>query len=330
MKDESPGPSTPDGNEDGQANVQGQANVSGQANVGLEASIASELSGCSTGLTDAQLADSILLAYDADASIHELIACGGLTVRVAIGLITGVVSLVLDDEEAMPAGLRFEGEGVYVSQSRLGDSSMTMQVRLYEKVGEEYVLAEEDLFDADNYLTGVEVDADASASVDFDIKDPLGTSVDADASVVITYDGAGPWVKLLGLGDPPPNPIELGDVAEIDPDFSNIYVETEIDVHDVRGDTDVHLVMKTDRVALVDLFDDGNLDYQIVTLEASNSELRQTLTMNSWEVAFADHAQLDGAVTFSVEAEAQGSLSYDASLTYENAAYGAVGLSCPE
>jgi hypothetical protein len=296
----------------------------------VEASIASELSACRGSLTDTQLADSILLAYDADASIHELIACGGLTIRVAVGLVTGVVGMVIDDEDAMPAGLRFEGGGVYVSESSLGQSSMRMQIRLYERVGEEYVLAEENLFDARNYLVGVEVDADASASVDFDIDDPLDTSVDADASVVISYEEAGPWAKLLGLGDPPPNPIEVSDVAAIDPDFSNIYVETEIEVHDVKGGSDVRLGVKTERVALVDLFGAGILDYQIVSLEASNGELRQTLEMHDWQVTYAEHGVLNGTVSFSVESSARVSVDYDATLTYEDAAYGAVSLGCPE
>jgi hypothetical protein len=298
--------------------------------VGTEAHLVASLAGCSEGLSDEKLATSLLLAYDVDASVHELIACGGLTIQVAIGLVTGVVAMVVDDEEVMPGGLSFEGEGVYVSSSQLGESSMTMRVRLYERIGDEYILAGANLFDKNSYLTGVSVEAEGSASVDFDIDDPLDTNVDADASVVISYDEAGPWAKLLGLGDPPPNPIELGDITELDPDFSNIYIETEVEIHDVKGGSDIRVTFATERVGLVDLFDNGNLDYEVVSLVASNAELRQEMTLNAWDIAFVRHGELSGSTSLSVSSSARVGLDYEAVLTYENTAFGEVSFACPE
>lgn len=313
---------------DGEASAQVQTTATLAAEYGVEAKAITSLEACANSHTEADLAASAKLAYDTDASIHELIACGGLTIRVAIGLVTGVVSLVLDDEDAMPSGLSYEGEGAYVSESSLGDSSMEMRVRLYEAEGEEFILVEDNLFDAKNYLTGVSVDADASADVDFDIGDPLDTSVSADASVHIEYEEAGPWAKLLGLGDPPPNPIQLGDVAEINPDFSDIYIQSEIDVRDVRGDSVVHFVVNTQMMGLVEMFTTGGLTYEIDSLEASNENLGQTLVMDAWEVDFGEHNHLNGDVSFTVEAEAEASVGYEATLAYRDAAYGDVELSC--
>lgn len=304
--------------------------IPGDDGTGTEAAIVASLAGCSEGLSNEKLTSSLLLAYDADGSVHELIACGGLTIQVAVGLITGVVSMIVDDEDATPEGLSFEGEGVYVSRSELGASTMTMSVRLYERVGSEYVLAQANLFDVDSYLTGVSVEAEGSASVDFDITDPLDTSVDADASVVISYEEAGPWAKLLGLGDPPPNPIEVSDLAELDPDFSNIYIETEIELHDVKGGSDIEMVFTTERVGLLDLFDHGSLDYELVSMKASNAELRQTMTLNDWGVAFVQHGQLSGSASFNVSSRARLGLDYDAVLTYENSAYATVSFACAE
>jgi hypothetical protein len=207
---------------------------------------------------------------------------------------------------------------------------MTMQVRLYEQVDGEYVLVEQDLFDRNNYLTGISVEADASGSVDFDIKNPLDTKVSADASVAIAYDEAGPWAKLLGLGDPPPNPIQVSDVADIRPDFGNIYVEMEVEIHDIKGDSDIQLTVKTPRVRLVDFFDGGALDYEVVGFVATNAVLRQKLTLNSWNVSFVEHATLDGAVDVSVESRARVGVSYEASMAYDHSAFAEVALSCAE
>jgi hypothetical protein len=197
-------------------------------------------------------------------------------------------------------------------------------------VGDEYVLVEEDLFDRENYLTGISVEADASGSVDFDIDNPLDTNVSADASLAISYDEAGPWAKLLGLGDPPPNPIEVDDVADIDPDFGSIYVEAEVEIHDIKGDSDIQFTVKTPLVRLVDFFDGDGLDYEVIGFEASNAVLRQTLTMNSWNVSFVGHATLDGAVDVRIQSPARKAVSYDASIAYDHSAFAAIDVACAE
>jgi hypothetical protein len=300
------------------------------ASLGVEASAVASLEACGTGHSQAELAASAKLAYDADASIHELIACGGLTVRIAVGLVTGVVGLVLEDEAALPGGLRFEGEGVYSSQSQLGDSSMRMEVRLYEKVGEEYVFVEANLFSAASYLTGVEVQADASADVDIDLGNPLGSSVDADASVTISYEEAGPWAKLLGLGNPPPNPVEVTALANIKPNFNNIYMQVSVEVEDVKGDSTIHWLVNTPQLGVTSVFSSGALDYEVVEIEASNPTLEQSLRLESWGLAFGQGHNLNGEVKLAVEASASAGVSYDAVLSYEDAAYATISLACAE
>lgn len=304
------------------------ASSDGQVDLDAQASAFAELSACREGLTDAELGASLLLAYDLDASVHELIACGGLTVQIAIGLVTGVVGMVVDDDDVMPAGLQFQGQGVYLSRSSLGASTMDMRVRLYERSGEDYVLVEEDLFERDNYLTHVRVEAGASADVEFDIRNPLDTTVSGDASLALHYEQAGPWAKLLGLGDPPPNPIEVTDVTDIDPDFGSIYLETEVDIHDVKGDSDIQLTVKTPLVRLVDLFDGGALAYEVTGLTASNADLRQTLTLESWDVRFVEHATLTGSTQVRVESPARRAASYGATLAYDHSAFAAIDFRC--
>lgn len=323
-------PSTPSTPNTPSAPTTAQTVGSADGSIDVAADAYAELDACRAGLSDADIAQSLMLAYDADTSIHELIGCGGLTVQVAIGLITGVVGMIVDDDDVMPAGLKFKGNGVYESHSTPGESSMAMTVRLYERVGDEDVLVEDDLFDRDNYLTGINVDANASGSVSFDINDPLGSKVSGDASVAIAYDEAGPWAKLLGLGDPPPNPIEVSDVADIHPDFGNIYVETEVEIHDVKGDSDIQLTVDTPRVRLVDFFDGGALDYQVVDFAATNAVLQQRLTMKRWNVSFVEHATLDGALDVSVQSSANTRVNYDASIAYDHSAYAAIDLACPE
>lgn len=308
----------------------GAVNVEGNVEGNVEASAYAELDACRNRLTDAEMAASLMLAYDADASVHELIACGGLSVQIAIGLVTGVVGMIVDDDDIMPSGLEFQGGGVYQSESTLGASTMNMKVRLYERVGDEYVLVEEDLFDRNNYLTGIRVEAEAGGSVDFDIDIPLDTSVSADASLVIAYDEAGAWAKLLGLGDPPPNPIEVTDVADIDPDFGSIYMETEVEIHDVKGDSNIALTVTTPRVRVLDLFDGGTLDYEVVGFEASNAVLRQELTTSGWQVSFVEHATLAGAIDVTVESRARKTVSYDARLAYDNSSFAVIDFACAE
>ncbi len=313
--------------QDGADGAQLRANSSGNANVDVDVTASTQLNlnSCTAGFTDREVAEHTELAFDLEASMHEMVACGGLTVSMSAALITGVIGMVFDPSGAIiPSGLRYEGAGVYHTGGGLG-SSVSMDIRLYERVDGEFHLVEADLFDADSYLVGVDVDADASAGIDFDITDPLGTKVNASAKLEATYESAGPWAKLLGLGNPPPNPLHLTDLADIDPDFGGIYIESDVSVTDTQGNTDIEFRLRTGKQSLNEVFGSGSIGFELIELHASNGSLDQTLTVSDFAVGFAGGNRLDGNVTFEVEGDA---MAYAGALTYEEAAFADVTLSC--
>ncbi len=297
------------------------------ANVNASADVSTELNliTCAQGLSDAEIASAAQIAFDLDQSMHELVACGGMTVSISAALITGVIGMVFDpDGDLIPSGLTYEGEGLYHTDGGLG-SSVSMDVRLYELVDGEFVLVEADLFDPKSYLVGVEVNADADADIDFDITNPLDTKVSADATLEATYESAGPWAKILGLGDPPANPIHISDLAALDPDFGDIYIESDVRVSDVHGETEITFEVQTGKQALTEVFSSGGVSFDVVSLSGENVSLGQTLQADEFAIEFVGGNQLDGHVSFSVQADA---MAYVGVLQYDGAAFADVALDC--
>jgi hypothetical protein len=302
-----------------------RAGANANANANAEASTQLNLSSCTSGFTDAEVAAQTQLAFDLESSMHEMVACGGITVSVATSLITGVIGMVFDPSGSIiPSGLRYEGEGMYHSDGGLG-SSVSMDIRIFERVDGEFLPIEADLFDARSYLVGVDVEADASAGIDFDIKNPLDTKVNASATLEASYESAGPWAKLLGLGDPPPNPLHLSDLSDLDPDFGGIYLESDVSVTDVQGDTEIEFKLQTGKQSLNDLFGSGSLGFELVSLRASNGGLSQTLSVSDFAIQFSGGNRLNGKVSFEVEGDA---MAYAGSLDYEESAFADVTLGC--
>ena len=312
-----------------QGEAEGSVDVEAQANFvcnGCPEGSVVDFGACGSNRSSAELNSRLQLALDTEHSIHELISCGGLTVQVAFELVSGLVSMVVDpDGELLPKGLEYQGEGLYLSEGS-STGSMRMQVWLFEESDGELTLIEDDLFDRSTYLVGAKTELVGGADVDIDPSDPFSSSVSADAKLQVRYEEAGRWVKLTGLGDPPPNPlvISVDMLSKLKPRLGSIRLQSEVEVEDVRGDSVIRYHVKTPVMKLEEMVSFSLVEFELIELSAKNETLGQEFSLSAWDLAYSGGHNLDGSMEFSVSGE----LAYQGSVSYENSSTGSLEVSC--
>jgi len=299
------------------------SSTTGSAGAGGQAlDLPEQVSACSADLNESSVEANLELVGSLDNSVHELVACGGLTVRVVGTLVQGIIEMIAsNDDDITPDGLMFEGNGTYRSGATDPNQDTDMLIRFYDNEAGTPVLIEEDIFLASTYLVG----ASAESMVVVDQGNPLNSRV----VIEISYSAVGPRVGMLGFGDTPANPIviEGSELDNLSPNLGDIIMETAVTVVDDRGDSVVNYDVETGPDPILDIFDTSRVNYRILSIDGSNSATNQTLELaeNGWQIEFAGGNQLDGTIDFLVSG---GDFDYTGVFTYESTAYADIALAC--
>lgn len=268
-----------------------------------------QLEGCAPAGADIDA--HVQISLDFQQSMHELVVCGGLTIKVSVAASEALYQLIFASAvNALPPEFSYQGDGLY----RTGDASTDMGLGFvfgadYE-VGGRGELITENLFVLDSYLVNAQATADATG-------------------VTITYDAPGPLVELLGLGASPQNPLVLtsADALTISTELNKIKVRGTVRVDDDREGTDVAYDVDLSPSPIVNLLlPFGQLDFDVVDASASRGALSQQLDVSSWGVHYTDGLGLEGTVAFAVGG---GEFDYVGALEYTSGGYGDLRLECP-
>ena len=289
---------------------------------GAPVSLEDQVSDCSGSLEVSEVAGNLELVGSFDQSVHELVACGGITVRVVGVLVQGVIEMIVDnDDDITPDGLVFEGEGTYRSVASDPNQDTNMLLKFYDKSSGEALPIPDDVFLASTYLVG----ARAETVLEVDEDNPLNST----AYLEIEFDAVGPQVELLGFGPEPPNPIriESSELDELSLDLDDVVLATAVSVVDERRDATVIYDVETGPDQVLDIFDGSRLDYRILDVSGTNEVQGQDLTLaeNGWQIEFGGGNTLIGSIEFSVQG---GAFDYDGTFTYDSTSYADIQLTC--
>lgn len=274
------------------------------------------LEGCRGGASDEMVADQTAIVGDFRDSMHELVICGGLTVRISAAVIEALVTLIVEQvASAMPEEFTYMGVGVY----RTGNVDTGTDMQLTFAYGDDYVVGkkgesiEHDLFVLESYLVGATAELDVQAQV-----------------VRISYDSPGPLVELMGLGAQPANPIEVGlaDTAKLTGELRKLLIAGPVVVDDARTVATVAYDVNIGPSPVASLVGvGGSLAYALVDAGAERATPAQTLDVTEFAMSFTDQGQqLDGYVRFTARG---GLFDFDGAIDYAAGGDGVVGLVCP-
>ena len=287
------------------------------------------LSECSEGLAEAEVDDNLQLIYATDESLHELVACGQLTVDISIALYSGLIEMVLEGDSKQPGGLEYQGGGQYLTRTDEGHRIMDMLVSLFEESGGELQAIEYDVFDRESYLVGVSSRIEGEdVDVALDLDNPLASDVDVQGTLIVEFEATGPLVHLLGLGDDLESPLvfELKDLDDIEPRLSDLRIRANVDLEDARDGDLVAYDVVTPDMNLVEVATAANVGYDVNDISGTGETLGQELQLlnDGWDVEFVD-GNLDGTADFRVTG---GDFDYTAGFTYRDSKYADVVLAC--
>ncbi len=287
------------------------------------------LSECTGGLSQAEIDANTKLIYSTDESLHELVACGQLTVDISVALYTGLIEMVLKGDSKEPGGLEYQGEGQYLTQSDEDDREMDMLVSLFEEKDGDLQPIEHDLFERESYLVGVKSRIEGeNVDVDIDFDDLLGSDVDVEGTLMVEFEATGPLVDLLGLGEDLESPLEfeLKDLADLKPKLGDARIRANVDLRDDREGDVIAYDVTTPDMDLVEVAKAAGVDYEINDITGSGETKDQALSSygDGWDVGFVD-GNLDGTANFRVTG---GDFDYTAKFTYEESKYADVVLEC--
>ena len=264
---------------------------------------ADNLADCSGDADNEQVLDTILISEEYGDSLHEMIACGNLTLLLAGRIIAGVIEAIqAGSQGATPDGWSFDG-GVYTTEA----TGVVMTLELFRD-GQRL---EQNVFLVESFLVG------ASASLQ------------GDGSVEIEFESTGPLVELLGFGDAPESPltVSLNDLNGVGVELGKLELATKIVVDDTQGETSVvHYELDSERQTISDILESGGIVYSLVEADATREDLEQDLTVREWEIDFVDHGVLDGYSLFDVTGD---HFTYTGRISFDHSAIPERELECP-
>lgn len=253
---------------------------------------------------------------DTEASVHELVTCGGMMIRLAGSLRLALLATnddLLNDEARELIGPYLESMGAYTSREfeHRADGSWAMPagqspqswfvVRFYDP--NDAAVLTEDVFELDTYLQGVHVQS--SHDLDEMLLDPTMKN-----EFTFTWDTMGPLGHLLNDGKPLEEPftlrLSLWDLAaSTDPSdmgpFASVFdVEMGADIQmvDPRGATMVTYDADTSPTPVAVLAGSGRVDYDVHGLTGKRDDL--ALVGNAEQLRFAS-VGLAGKIEYTVE-----------------------------
>ncbi|HCH66776.1 MAG TPA: hypothetical protein DFR83_28495, partial [Deltaproteobacteria bacterium] len=259
---------------------------------------------CTEGLSTREVNDHLAMVFDLEQSYHELVACGGLVVSLAVAVIEVVVSLAEDPSGGLPWGLSREG-GAYISEPG-GAGSTVMAARFFfgddYEVGAEGDLVEDNVFALKSYLENPQLDFDYTTG-----------------EVLIRYDRRGPLVELLGFGSTPPRPLRLNvhNVGRLTREIEKLRIESTVVVDDARPNSSVVYEIESESMALGQLASGDGFDFEVVASSAWSDAPEQEMETRVWEVGFHNRrgGGLNGDIEFVVEG---GAFAYQGLFEYQN------------
>ena len=277
-------------------------------------SAAEQLADCRGGVSDAELADTVVIVDDYDNSLHEMVVCGGLAVSLCSAIVNGIIDAIVSrSNDATPAGWTYQGDGVYFTGGVSADMHMRFYLASDFEFGRRGDLVPHNLFLVDSYLV------DARATVDV-----------LSGRAEISFAEPGPMVELLGFGTDPPNPLILGldDLASIDSRLRALELEGTVAVNDAQSKSVIRYDLDIPRMSAGALLDGVGMQYELRMASGSRADLEQQLVVDEWNVEFVQGSR--GALTGNIDYHVDGRhFPFRGVMLYDNDVFATKLLSCP-
>lgn len=267
---------------------------------------------CTAGMSEAEVDAALEISRAFRQSCHEMVVCGGLNASFSFALIQLLVNVAAGGD-TRPSGFTYEGDGYW-------RASDVMTIRLHLPADTSWGRAGDpitfDVFDINNYFTGVSIVA--SASIDL--------TGETRTSLSIAFEGTGPGAELLGLGGEVASPIEV-DAEAIAQAIGQVTMRNDIVVDDERDDTHILYTLRGMPTPIGELGNDGAQGMELVGVTGENAVTGQRIEITSWGMEYrAGVARtLDGTVDFAVTG---GPLEYTAHFAYPHRSSPDVTLGC--
>jgi len=249
-----------------------------------------------------------------DESVHELITCGGLQIRIAGDI---VLMLIASNEDLFKKSERAYIEDLMLNPfTQTDDGHWTME--LADTPGSTFTLAfydpdsgeriEENVFDLDSYLAGVHIQSDVGF-------DQMVLHPDEKHAFVFRWDSVGPLGHLLNDGKPLPDGFTLQlsfsdflnrSAANFGPFASVFSVEMDsvVDYIDRRSDADVTYRVKTERDDMRHIASSESLAFDVEHLSSQAASLK--LDGDTSDLTFVHLGELAGGIDYTVSGSVGG------------------------
>jgi hypothetical protein len=245
---------------------------------------------------------------DTEASVHELITCGGLQIRIAsdivIMLLASNEDLFKQEERALISGITSNpfsqaNDGVW-TMPITSSSDSSFDLSFYDPATGDRIA--EDVFDLDSFLVGVHIQTDLGLA-------EMAQHPSDKHAFRFTWDADGPLAHLMNDGEPLPDGFELqlsltdflsASPADFGPFASVFEIEADSVVHyvDSSGTTDVSYHVRTLRDSLASIAQSASLDFEVESIQSRDREL--LLSGNSDDLRIVRIGELAGRIEYSL------------------------------
>jgi hypothetical protein len=249
-----------------------------------------------------------------DESVHELITCGGLQIRVASDI---VMMLIASNKDLFK-----KDERAYIDQLMLnpftqtsdgrwtmpidGTSDSTFTLAFYDPDSGDQI--HENVFDLDSYLTGLHIQTDVGLTTM--LQDP-----ETKHPFVFTWTSPGPLARLLNDGKPLPDgftlQLSLSDfvgtpASEFGPFASvfNVELDSVVDYLDHQPGADIDYKVTTVRDQMKHITSTQSLAFHVDHLAGTADKL--TLDGNTDNLTFVHLGDLAGRIDYTLSGKLDG------------------------
>jgi len=225
------------------------------------------------------LSDNTLIAWDFEASVHEMITCGSLTFTLIRAVVDSADELFTGGG-GKPGAFTYE-DGTYV----VNGEGVVMEISLkYTNDTPGGAVGDKvpgNIFDAEHFLVG----ADA---------------VLEGADLIVSFTEPGPLVALLGRGEAPESPLRLSpaDLTALGDTFGRLRLKSVIYIDDVRDNAVITYKINNGGETLIDtLFSNTSAMEMTDDATATRDDTSQSLVTTRWNIDYGDvHGALDGVI----------------------------------
>jgi len=266
---------------------------------------------CAGDLTQAEIDVNLQISVDYAQSLHEMVACGGLAVRLCQGVSSGIIDAILTSStDATPDGWSYQGEGVYFTSA----PGVEMTTRFYAAEDFTFAAAGEvvphDVFQVESYLV------DPVVTVDF-----------STGRTELAFSDVGPLVELLGLGAAPQSPVELtlAEAEGLNRKLEALEFDSTVVVDDPEGDSIIRYHTQSPRMPAKDLLLGLALDFELVEASGLRVDTEQELVVDDWTIQFVEGNVLEGSSRYRVLG---GSFEFFGEARFERSSYAETTVGC--